>query len=71
MKKIILIERISYEHCVDHVIKALTEINGVTSAGVNLTYKIAVLVLSLNISEKNIELAIVDEGYGIVGIEAL
>ena len=71
MKKRVLIEGMSCEHCVNHVREALAELNGVTSVDVNLTAKTAVFEASVDVNDDEIKLAINDAGYEVVKIENL
>jgi len=61
----------SCSHCVNHVKEALSELNGVTNVDVNLATKTAVLVLSVDVTDKDIEFAIDDAGYEVVGIRVI
>lgn len=71
MKKIIMIEGMSCEHCVNHVKEALAELNGVSSVDVNLTSRKAVLEASEDINDEAIKAAIDDAGYEVIKIEVL
>lgn len=71
MKKRILIDGMSCEHCVNHVKDALSELNGVISVDVNLKEKYAILDTNIDVKDEDIKLAIEDAGYEAVGIEAL
>lgn len=71
MKKRILIDGMSCEHCVNHVKEALSELNGVISVDVNLKEKYAILDTNIDVKDEDIKLAIEDAGYEAVGIEAL
>ncbi len=71
MKKKILIEGMSCEHCVRHVKEALNELNGVTSVDVNLADKFAILEANVDVKDEDITFFIVDAGYEVVGIEVL
>ncbi len=71
MKKRILIDGMSCEHCVNHVKEALSQLNGVASVDVNLKEKYAILDTNIDVKDEDIKLAIDDAGYEAVGIEAL
>jgi len=67
MKKKILIEGMSCEHCVGHVKNALEGLEGVTSVEVSLENNYAI-VESTN-SNEELKEAIEEEGYDVVNIE--
>lgn len=69
MKKKIMIEGMSCKNCVKHVEEALGELNTVSSVEVNLEGKYAVVETTADNSE--LEAAIDDAGYDVVGIENL
>ncbi|MEQ8197677.1 MAG: copper ion binding protein [Clostridiaceae bacterium] len=71
MKKKILIEGMSCNHCVKHVREALSDLNGVTNVEVNLEDKYAILESGAEIEDKDIKAAIDDAGYEVAGIEVL
>lgn len=71
MKKKILIEGMSCEHCVNHVSVALQELAGVTKVEVNLGGKHAILDASKDINDEEIKGAIDEAGYEVTGIEVL
>jgi copper ion binding protein len=71
MKKKILIEGMSCNHCVHHVSEALKELSGVTNVEVSLDDKTAVLEASSDIKDEDIKIAVDDAGYDVVGIEEL
>ena len=67
MKKKILIEGMSCEHCVGHVKNALEGLEGVTSVEVSLENNYAI-VESTN-SNEELKEAIEEEGYDVLKIE--
>lgn len=69
MKKKIMIEGMSCKNCVKHVEEALGELNAVSSVEVNLEDKYAVVETTVDNCE--LEAAIDDAGYDVVGIENL
>lgn len=69
MKKKIMIEGMSCKNCVKHVEEALGELNAVSHVEVNLEGKYAVVETTADNSE--LEAAIDDAGYDVVGIENL
>jgi len=71
MKKKILIEGMSCEHCVNHVSVALNELSGVTKVEVNLAGKHAILDASQDINDDEIKSAIDEAGYEVTKIEVL
>lgn len=68
MKKKILIEGMSCNHCVNHVRGALEDIGG-ENIEVNLNGKTAVVEFANNPSDEEIKAAIEDAGYDVVKIE--
>ncbi|MDF2951480.1 MAG: copper ion binding protein [Anaerocolumna sp.] len=71
MKKKVLIEGMSCNHCVHHVSEALSELNGVSNVEVSLEAKNAVIDLSADVKDEDIKFAIDDAGYEVVGIEII
>lgn len=71
MKKRILVEGMSCNHCVHHVKEALSELEGVSSVDVDLAAKTAVLEASGEVPDQVIKSAIEDAGYEVLRIEAL
>lgn len=71
MKKKVLIEGMSCNHCVHHVSEALKELNGVSNVEVSLETKNAVIDLSVDVKDEDIKFAIDDAGYEVVGIETI
>jgi copper ion binding protein len=70
MKKKLLIEGMSCNHCVNHVKTALTEdIEGVKVIEVNLDDKYALVDVDENVSDESLKLIIEDTGYILKGIE--
>ena len=67
MKKKILIEGMSCEHCVAHVKEALENLDKVTSVEVSLKDNCAI-VETAN-SDEELKAAIEEEGYDVVKIE--
>jgi Copper chaperone len=67
MKKKILIEGMSCQHCVGHVKEALEGLDKVTSVEVNLENKWAI-VETAN-SDDELKEAIEEEGYDVIKIE--
>lgn len=68
MKKKVLIEGMSCNHCVNHVKEALMDLQGVTSAEVNLAAKTAIVEASDIVKDGDIKFAIEDAGYDVVSI---
>ncbi|MPM01768.1 hypothetical protein SDC9_48008 [bioreactor metagenome] len=71
MKKKILIEGMSCQHCANHVTEALGEICGVKSVNVDLDNKNAVVELVQPVDDAKFKEAVDEAGYEIVGIEEL
>lgn len=71
MKKKILVEGMKCENCAKHVKEALTSVEGIISADVNLADKLVVIETSDNVSNESIKLAVNTEKYNVVGIEAV
>ncbi|MDF2474502.1 MAG: copper ion binding protein [Anaerocolumna sp.] len=71
MKKKILIEGMSCNHCVHHVTEALSELSGVTNVEVSLEAKNAIIELSADVKDEDIKFAVGDAGYEVVGIETV
>ncbi len=67
MKKILIVEGMSCSHCQMHVQKALTEIEGVADAQVNLETKEATVTLSKDVSDSILISAVSEAGYEPVG----
>lgn len=67
MKKKILIEGMSCNHCVAHVKEALEGLDGVTFIEVNLEKKYA--TVETNVSNEVLKDAIEEEGYDVIKIE--
>jgi len=68
MKKKILIEGMSCDHCANHVKEALKEI-GAINIEVILDKKMATAELKDDVDDKKIKLAIEDAGYDVIKIE--
>ncbi|EQB86153.1 copper ion binding protein [Clostridium punense] len=69
MKKRILIEGMSCNHCVNHVKEALSELNGVSNVEVNLAAKYAVIETKDDIKDEDIRFVIDDAGYEVTEIQ--
>jgi copper chaperone len=67
MKKKILIEGMSCQHCVGHVKEALEGLDKVTAVDVSLENKWA--IVETNNSDQELKEAIEEEGYDVVNIE--
>lgn len=71
MRKKILIEGMSCEHCVKAVTEALGKLDGVGNVKVSLEEKNATVDTDGDISDEAIKIAIKDAGYEVVGIEKI
>ena len=69
MKKKILIEGMTCQHCVKHVEEALKELAGVQSVTVGLPGKVATLKLSQEVADEKLKAIIEDLGYEVTIIE--
>lgn len=67
MKKKILIEGMSCEHCVGHVKEALEGLDKVTSVDVSLENNCA--IVETTNSNEELKAAIEEEGYDVINIE--
>ncbi|CCQ98057.1 copper insertion chaperone and transporter component [[Clostridium] ultunense Esp] len=67
MKKILLVEGMSCNHCVMAVTNALKELKGVSNVDVNLESK-KVEVIGDNLTEENLKKAVEEAGYDVVEI---
>ena len=63
MKKTLKIEGMMCQHCVAHVTKALSEIEGVSTVEVNLKKKTAVVELSIVVDDAVLIAAVTEAGY--------
>ncbi len=68
-KKVISIEGMMCQHCVNHVTKALEAVDGVSNVKVNLEQKNAVLTANDTVSNDVLTKAIVDAGYEVTAIK--
>ena len=68
MKKKILVEGMSCEHCVKHVTEALKDL-GAKDISVSLEKNLALAEIGDSITDEAIKAAIHDAGYDVVGIE--
>ncbi|SHJ43036.1 copper ion binding protein [Clostridium cavendishii DSM 21758] len=71
IKKRILIEGMSCEHCVNHVRKVLQKLEGVTKIEVNLKGNFAIIEAADNVRDGEIEFAIDNAGYEVLVVETL
>lgn len=69
MKKIIEIEGMHCEHCVERVTNALLEIKEIKKAKVNLKKKNAVLVMNMNVSDELIQNKVNSIGFKVINIK--
>ena len=63
MQKIMYVEGMMCAHCVKHVQDALTGMDGVSGAEVNLKKKCAVVTLEKDVSDEAFRAAIAEAGY--------
>lgn len=71
MKKKILIEGMSCQHCVNHVKEALGDVCGVKSVTVDLDNKNAVVDLAHPVDDVKLKEAVDEAGYEVAGIEEI
>jgi copper chaperone CopZ len=71
MKKKILVEGMKCDNCAKHVREALTALEGIISADVNLENKSVVIETSSNVSNEDIILTVNNEKHKVVSIEEL
>ena len=69
MKKTLQIEGMMCQHCVAHVTKALSAVEGVSAVEVNLKKKIAVLQLTDEVKDETLTAAIAEAGYEVKKIK--
>ncbi|NLL82386.1 MAG: heavy-metal-associated domain-containing protein [Tissierellia bacterium] len=71
MRKKLLIEGMSCNHCVNHVTNALSEIDGIKNVNVNLEEKYAMVDSENNDLDDAMKFAVEEAGYEVVGIEEI
>lgn len=71
MKKVLDIEGMMCQHCVAHVNKALSGIEGVEAVEVSLENKNAAVTLAADVSDDVLVKAVVDAGYEVKGVKTL
>ena len=71
MKKVLDIEGMMCQHCVAHVNKALSGIEGVEGVEVSLENKNAAVTLAADVSDEVLVKAVVDAGYEVKGVKTL
>ena len=71
MKKVLEVEGMMCQHCVAHVNKALSGIEGVEGVEVSLEGKTATVTLGKEVSDDVLTKAVVDAGYEVKGVKAL
>lgn len=71
MKKVLDIEDMMCQHCVAHVNKALSGIEGVEAVEVSLENKNAAVTLAADVSDEVLVKAVVDAGYEVKGVKTL
>ncbi|NLB28618.1 MAG: metal-transporting ATPase, partial [Clostridiales bacterium] len=69
MKKTVSVDGMTCRHCAARVGKALSEVDGVASAEVNLKKKTAVVMLSADVSDNALKAAVEAAGYLVTGIK--
>lgn len=69
MKKILTVEGMQCEHCKASVEKALSSVEGVESAKVDLKKKTAAVTLSADTPDSTLTEAVVNAGFEVKGIE--
>ena len=71
MKKVLDIEGMMCQHCVAHVNKALSGVEGVETVEVSLENKNAAVTLAADVSDEALVKAVVDAGYEVKGVKTL
>lgn len=71
MKKIMIIDGMSCGHCINHVTRALEELDGVLKVDVDLQGKSAILELKKDLGDGVLQEAVEDAGYDVVEIKTL
>lgn len=71
MKKVLDIEGMMCQHCVAHVNKALSGVEGVEAVEVSLENKNAAVTLAADVSDEVLVKAVVDAGYEVKGVKTL
>lgn len=71
MKKVLDIEGMMCQHCVAHVSKALSGVEGVETVEVSLENKNAAVTLAADVSDDALVKAVVDAGYEVKGVKTL
>ena len=69
MVKKMLIEGMKCENCVKHVKEAISSVEGVTSAEINLSTRSVLVETNTEVSDEAIKLAVNSEKYKVVEIE--
>mgnify|MGYP000908858331 FL=1 len=69
MKKELLIEGMSCQHCVEHVESALKQVAGVRSVMVDLTRKKATVEADETVSTDQLKNAVEDLGYDVTAVQ--
>lgn len=69
MRKKLIIESMSCQHCVMHVTNALKELEGIKSVEVNLEGKFAIIELSKDVDDAVLKDVIYDAGYDLIKAE--
>ena len=69
MRKKLIIEGMSCQHCVMHVTNALKELEGIISVEVNLEGKFAIIELSKDVDDAVLKDVIYDAGYDLIKAE--
>ena len=71
MKKVLDVEGMMCQHCVAHVNKALSGIEGVEAVEVSLEGKTATVTLAKEVADDILTKAVVDAGYEVKGVKTL
>ena len=71
MKKVLDVEGMMCQHCVAHVNKALSGLEGVEAVEVSLEGKTATVTLAKEVADDLLAKAVVDAGYEVKGVKTL
>ena len=69
MQKTIAIDGMMCNNCKNHVEKALTSVEGISSVEVSLENKNAVVTFSSEVSDETLKSAVLDAGYTVTNIQ--
>lgn len=71
MKKKVYVEGMKCQNCVKHVKEALSSVDGIISADVNLSDKYVIIETNKEVSDASIKTSVNNGKYSVVGIESI